>query len=66
MEIAGQNLYRVYYKIDKIKDMDFQKMVVAYSDKEAIANVKHQVLKVTLVDTDISLVIPNQYLKEAE
>ena len=37
MNIAGPNLYKVVYKFnnDKLKDHEFQKFVVAYSEKEA-------------------------------
>ena len=65
MNIAGPNLYKVVYKFnsDKLKDQEFQKFVVAYSDKEASAIVGDGVVKVNLVDNDISLAIPDQYIK---
>jgi len=65
MNIAGQNLYRVTYRFnnDKLKDQEFAKLVVAYSDKEASAIVGDGVVKVNLIDSDISMTIPDQYIK---
>lgn len=63
MFLAGPNLYKVSFRIDKIKDVEFQRLVVAHSDKEAVAHVGEGVVKVMLVDSDISMTIPDQYLK---
>ena len=62
MNIAGHNLYRVLFRIEGIKDQDFSKLVVAFSEKEAVAYIGDGAMKVTLVETDISMVIPDQYL----
>lgn len=66
MNIAGQNLYRVTYRINhsKLKDQEFQKLVVAFSEKEAAAIIGPDVATVSLVEQDISLHIPDQYLPQ--
>lgn len=65
MVIAGPNLYRVTYRIlhSKLKDQEFQKLVVAHSAKEATAFIGEGVTAVTLVEEDISLIVPDQYIK---
>ncbi len=63
MQTAGQNLYRVLYRMDRVKDIEFQKLVVAHSEKEALSYVDGSI-KVSLVESDISLVIPEHYLKK--
>lgn len=66
MIIAGQNLYRVVYKmgIEKIKDMDFQRLVLAFSEKEALSYFKEDlVVKISLVENDVSMLVPSQYLE---
>ncbi len=66
MILAGHNLYRVNYKmaVSKVKEIEFTRLVVAYSEKEAAAHIGNGVTLVQPVESDISLYIPNQYLKE--
>lgn len=64
MELVGKNVYRVHYKLDEVKDVELKKLVVAYSEKEAMANIRGKTIAVTLLDAEVNLVIPNQYLKE--
>lgn len=66
MILAGQNLYRVTYKFKnnpKLKEVEFQRLVVAYSEKEAAANIGENVTLVAPLEQDISMYIPDQYLK---
>lgn len=63
MQLVGQNLYKVLYRMDKVRDIEFQKLVVAHSEKEALSYVEGAV-KVFLVDSDISMVVPEHYLKK--
>ncbi len=65
MKLSGQNIYRVKYKIKEVKDVEFSKVVIAFSEKEAVAymGAEESVLQVSLVDSDITMVIPDQYLK---
>lgn len=61
MNLAGQNLYRVYYRVEYVKDQEFQKLVVAFSEGEARSYVD-DIVKVQLVESDISMIIPDQYV----
>lgn len=65
MKLSGQNVYRIKYKIKEIKDVEFVKTVVAFSEKEAIAYMGQDdsVLQVSLVDSEITMIIPDQYIK---
>ena len=67
MILAGQNLYRVVYRLKdvyKLKDEDFQKLAVAFSEKEALAYFKDvTVVKVSLVENDISMLVPDHYVQ---
>lgn len=65
MTIAGQTLYRVNYKflgIASLKEKEFTKLVVAYSEKEAAAYIGNGVTLIQVIETDISMLIPDQYL----
>lgn len=66
MRLCGQNLYRVTFKItggQKVKELELSTLVVAYSEKEAIAQVGASTAVVQVLESDISLLIPNQYIK---
>lgn len=65
MVLAGQTLYRVNYKmlgIASLKEKEFTRLVVAHSEKEATAYIGNGVTLVQVIETDISMLIPDQYL----
>lgn len=64
MNIKGLNIYRITYKISHIRDLDFTKVVLAYSEREAAAYMAKDeiIFKISLIDSDTNLVIPDQYL----
>jgi len=66
MILSGQNLYRVTFKISgnsKIKEVELTRLVVAYSEKEAAAHIGNNVVLIQPLEMDISLYIPNNYIK---
>lgn len=66
MLIAGPNLYRVNYRMDgdvKVREMEFTRLVVAYSEKEAAAHIGRGVTLIQPIESDVSLCIPDQYIK---
>lgn len=67
MLLHGQNLYRVTFKLNagpKIKEVELTRLVVAYSEKEAAAAVGNNVITlVQPIEMDISLQIPNNYIR---
>lgn len=69
MILAGQTLYKVSYKLQgtpKLKEVEFTRLVVAYSEKEAAAHIGTGVTLVSPLETDISLYIPDNYIKNGE
>lgn len=69
MILAGQHLYKVSYKIltsPKLKEVEFTRLVVAYSEKEAAAHIGKGVTMVSPMETDISLFIPDHYIRNGE
>lgn len=62
MLVVGPNLYRVTYVMEHVPDKEFTRLVVAYSEKEAAAHLGYGVRSVSLVDKDVSLCVPDQYL----
>ena len=66
MVIAGPNLYRLVYTLDYVKDMEFTRLVVAYSEKEAAAHIGSGVKSISLIEREISLCVPEQYLNQGK
>lgn len=67
MKLSGPNLYRVYYRVTDLgaKDVEYNAIVVAHSEKEAESYLKdYTIVKTMLVDSNVTMVIPKQYLKE--
>lgn len=59
-KVVGPNLYRVLYRIKHV-DKEFQSLVFAHSEKEAMSYFS-DVVKVTLVESDVSAVVPQNYV----
>jgi hypothetical protein len=62
MVLAGESLYRVIYRCEGA-ETEFARLVIAHSEKEAMAHIKGS-YSAELIERDISLLIPDQYLPE--
>lgn len=63
MKISGPKAFKVFYQLPEVSDYEFSTIVYAYSPEEAAAYIRGKVVKVSLLDGNSDLIIPDQYLK---